>query len=217
MLIVNCPAPSRPRSCHLATLDQMHLWPRLPIRRLTLEGAGNKAPVSDQDLFLARQVARRVLARRDFRLSAWCSRENHMNVYLYKAALWCGPCIIKTLVAERKAAPGAVDMLPAVALEQIVSVNAFTDESDYDCDDLPKGPYADGGGEADTPQHCDGCGQFLGNPLTGDGLVYVEHAIRASLTNKRLTGVTSDAVVDWAEFYKDELDFRRIVLAALKK
>ena len=41
-----------------------------------------------------------------------------MDVYLYKAALWCGPCIIKTLVAERKAAPGAIDMLPAEALEQ---------------------------------------------------------------------------------------------------
>ena len=140
-----------------------------------------------------------------------------MDVYVYTAALWCGPCIIKALVAQRKAAPGAIDMLPAEALEQIVSANGFTSESDYDSDDLPKGPYADGGGEADTPQHCDGCGQFLENPLTGDGLIYVEDAIRASLTTKRLTGATNDAVVDWAEFYKDELDFRRIVVEALKE
>ena len=96
-----------------------------------------------------------------------------MDAYLYKAALWCGPCIIKALVAERKAAPDAIDMLPAEALEQIVSANGFTAESDYDSDYLPKGPYADGGGEADTPQHCDGCRQFLENPLTCDGVVYV--------------------------------------------
>jgi hypothetical protein len=31
------------------------------------------------------------------------------GAYLYKAALWCGPCTIKTLVVERKAAPGAID------------------------------------------------------------------------------------------------------------
>jgi hypothetical protein len=53
-------------------------------------------------------------------------------------------------------------MSPAEALQQIVSANGFTSESDYDSDDLPKGPYAQGGGEADTPQHCEGCGQFLG-------------------------------------------------------
>lgn len=140
-----------------------------------------------------------------------------MDVYLYKAALWCGPCIIKALVAERKATSGAIDMLPAEALEQIITTNGFTSEGDYDSDDLPKGPYADGGGEADTPQHCDGCGRFLENPLTGDGLIYVEDALRRCLTTKKLSGVTNDAVFDWAEFYKDELDFRRIVLEALKE
>jgi hypothetical protein len=140
-----------------------------------------------------------------------------MDAYVYKAALWCGPCLIKTLIAERKAAPGAIDLSPAEALAQIVSANGFTTESDYDSDDLPKGPYADGGGEADTPQHCDGCRQFLENPLTGDGLIYVEDAIRAALTSKRLTGATNDAVVEWANFYKDELDLHRIVLEALKE
>jgi hypothetical protein len=48
------------------------------------------------------------------------------GAYLYKAALWCGPCTIKTLVVERKAAPGAIDMPPAEALLQIISVNGFT-------------------------------------------------------------------------------------------
>jgi hypothetical protein len=63
----------------------------------------------------------------------------------------------------------------------------------------------------------DGCGQFLENPLTGDGLIYVEDAIRDNLRTKKLSGATNNAVVDWAEFYKDELDFRRIVLEALKE
>ena len=74
-----------------------------------------------------------------------------MDAYIYRAALWCGPCIIKALVAERKAALGAIDMSPVEALEQIVSAKGFTSESHYDSDDLPKGPHAEGGGEADAP------------------------------------------------------------------
>jgi hypothetical protein len=113
------------------------------------------------------------------------SGEPRMDAYIYRAALWCGPCIIKALVAERKAAPGAIDMSLAEVLQQIVSANGFTSESHYDSDDLPKGPHAEGGGEADAPQHCDGCGQFLGNPLTVDGLICVENMIRDYLTTKK--------------------------------
>lgn len=42
-----------------------------------------------------------------------------------------------------------------------------------DSDDLPQGPYAYGGGEADCPQHCGDCGEFLENPLTPHGVAYV--------------------------------------------
>lgn len=140
-----------------------------------------------------------------------------MDAYIYRAALWCGPCVIKTLVAARKAAPGAIDLSPAEALQQIVSANGFTSESHYDSDDLPKGPYAEGGGEADIPQHCEGCGQFLGNPLTADGLIWVEDAIRGYLATRKVTAETTDAVNEWTDFYKDELDFRRIVLEALQR
>lgn len=119
-----------------------------------------------------------------------------MDAYIYKAALWCGPCVIKTLVAEKKAAPGAIDMTPAVALEQIVSANGFTTENDYDSDDLPKGPHTDGGGEADSPQHCNGCRQFLENPLTGDGIVYVEDSLRDCLTSTRVSGQTNNVIID---------------------
>jgi hypothetical protein len=47
------------------------------------------------------------------------------------------------------------------------------DESSYDSDDWPKGPYRHGGGEADCPQHCGACGLFLENALTDDGDSYV--------------------------------------------
>src|SRR6516164_10720856 len=36
-----------------------------------------------------------------------------MDAYIYRADLWCGPCVIKALVAARKAAPGAIDISPA--------------------------------------------------------------------------------------------------------
>lgn len=32
-------------------------------------------------------------------------------------------------------------------------------------------------GESDTPQHCARCGCFLDNPLTHDGLAYVQRAL----------------------------------------
>ena len=39
------------------------------------------------------------------------------------------------------------------------------DESTYDSDDFPKGPYPDGGGWADSPQACDQCMIPLDNPI----------------------------------------------------
>ena len=47
-------------------------------------------------------------------------------------------------------------------------------------------------------QHCDGCGQFLGNPLTVDGLICVENMIRDYLTTKKVSGAPTDAVIEWA-------------------
>ena len=140
-----------------------------------------------------------------------------MDAYIYRAALWCGPCVIKALVAARKAAPGAIDMSAADALQQIASANGFTSESDYDSDDLPKGPITEGGGEADTPRQCEACRRFLANPLTGDGLIWVEDAIRDCLTTRKATAPTTDTLNEWADFYKDELDFHRIVVEALER
>jgi hypothetical protein len=52
-----------------------------------------------------------------------------------------------------------------------------------DCDDSdckPQGPYADGGGESDSPQACDTCLLPLDNSLTPDGVEYVLNACRES-------------------------------------
>ena len=46
---------------------------------------------------------------------------------------------------------------------------------DSEC--TPIGPYANGGGESDAPEHCDTCGLFLENPLTSDGLEGVNEIV----------------------------------------
>lgn len=73
-----------------------------------------------------------------------------MDVYIFQAALLCGDC------GERAQSDHALECF------------------EEDSDSYPQGPYSDGGGEADVPQHCDHCGMFLENPLTGDGYNYVE-------------------------------------------
>jgi hypothetical protein len=79
-----------------------------------------------------------------------------MDVYVFQAALLCDTC--GTLYKQGTDKPAHVDE---------------NDESSYDSDEWPKGLYPDGGGEADSPQHCDHCGEFLDNPLTPDGETYV--------------------------------------------
>lgn len=76
--------------------------------------------------------------------------------YLFRAALLCQPCGLAYMAAH--SAPAWVNM---------------NDESSYDSDDWPKGPFPNGGGESDSPCFCDHCGAFLQNPLTPDGLAYV--------------------------------------------
>lgn len=85
-----------------------------------------------------------------------------MRAFVYQAALYCEECgaAIRAKLAAENKAPVNPD-----------------DESSYNSDDYPKGPYEDGGGEADRPQHCDACGVFLENPLTDDGVEYVRERI----------------------------------------
>jgi hypothetical protein len=84
-----------------------------------------------------------------------------MDAYVFQAALLCEDCA-RAVKAQTRPPEGVDPDNP--------------DESLYDSGDYPKGPYPDGGGEADSPQHCDTCHQFLDNPLTGDGETYVRDA-----------------------------------------
>ncbi len=103
-----------------------------------------------------------------------------MDVYVYQAALLCAPCA----ESIRGTSP-----LPIGA--------DSGDESSYDSDDWPKGPYA--AGECDFPQYCDHCGRFLENSLTEEGRGYVYAAVLAYCAD----GAGSAAIVRaWAEFYE---------------
>jgi hypothetical protein len=106
-----------------------------------------------------------------------------MDAYIYQAALWCEEC--------------AAEIQLEVPVPQGANLED-NDEATWDSDDYPKGPYADGGGEADTPQHCDGCGEFLENPLTEDGHLYVIEAIVEHLANGR---GTASVLTEWADEY----------------
>jgi len=104
-----------------------------------------------------------------------------MDAYIYQADIYCEDCGEKLCREFDK--PDGMDS---------------DNESSWDSDDYPKGPYPDGGGEADCPQHCGGCGTFLENPLTGDGREYLLDAI-----SEAIAGGGGDIAVleEWAEYY----------------
>lgn len=105
-----------------------------------------------------------------------------MKAYMYKAAWLCEGCGESTRqeLTEQGNAPADID-----------------NESSYDSDGFPKGPYDNGGGESDSPQHCDQCQCFLENPLTDDGLDYVKETIH---NQKEIGGVDSTIAI-WANYY----------------
>ena len=102
-----------------------------------------------------------------------------MNVYIYRAALYCEDCG-KAICAELGHKFDGVS------------------EYDFDSDEYPKGPFL--AGESDGPEHCDCCGLFLENPLTGDGENYV-------LDTLLMADYDPEPVEDrpwldeWADFY----------------
>lgn len=120
-----------------------------------------------------------------------------MNVYIFQADIYCEDCgkDIANCI-NKDCADLAKHLTKIYPLEK-------TDSNHY-----PQGPYPDGGGESDTPQHC-GCGKdclnaitlrngrkvgcFLENPLTSEGYQYVvdSHAEQPN----------SEVVEIWREFY----------------
>jgi hypothetical protein len=102
-----------------------------------------------------------------------------MDAYIFDAELLCSDC-----------AESVMARLPKPV--------GWPDEYQYDSDDYPKGPYSDGGGEADCPNHCGICGLFLENPLTDDGAEYVKAAIAEFDSTGR---GTPEVIAEWREFY----------------
>ena len=119
-----------------------------------------------------------------------------MNAYIYRADTYCEDCgqeLCRTMP------------FPADADTSC--------ETSWDSDDYPKGPYPDGGGESDSPQHCGAgadclnaitlrshgkryrVGVPLENPLTAEGVQYVREALAAPGLCRRL----------WARLYREEL------------
>ena len=82
-----------------------------------------------------------------------------MNAYIYRADIYCESCVekIKAAIDADRHSRGYV--APLYERE--------------DSDRYPQGPYANGGGESDSPQHCGKCGDFLENPLTSQGQLYL--------------------------------------------
>jgi hypothetical protein len=115
-----------------------------------------------------------------------------MNAYVYQATLLCENCAL-----ERMSEQEFARMLYGSNPWPKYWTKPWTDGDSY-----PQGPYPNGGGEADSPQHCDACGVFLENPLTGDGSRYVnEHLIE----HARDGSGNRDVLTTWAKYYNAQV------------
>jgi hypothetical protein len=103
-----------------------------------------------------------------------------MKAYIYQAAFLCETCAHHKRAAILNAMPDFAAHVPE------------------DSDRYPQGPYANGGGEADTPQHCDACGVFLENPLTPDGVTYLQEKVAAFESGE---GGRAEVIHEWIAFY----------------
>jgi hypothetical protein len=111
-----------------------------------------------------------------------------MDAYVYQAALLCADC-----AKERQYELELHNMWDGSKCALKAWPHTWQ-ESDY----YPQGPHADGGGEADTPQHCDGCGCFLRNSLTTDGCHYVNEKL---IEHARDGDGDAKVLIEWAKFY----------------
>ena len=110
-----------------------------------------------------------------------------MKAYAFNASLFCEDCG-KRLVA---------------------AMDAKETQDNGDSDQYPQGPYPHGGGEADTPQHCEACGVFLENPLTPDGDNYVREKANEHDEGDMAWSEIADAadrdgqptLAEWIRFY----------------
>lgn len=103
-----------------------------------------------------------------------------MDVYFYQADIYCAGCAK-------------------------LHIESCKNEDNGDSDTYPQGPYSDGGGEADSPQHCADCGGFLNNPLTDDGYRYVcDLLIKEGWhydSDGQKVAYIKGVLQDWQEYY----------------
>lgn len=104
-----------------------------------------------------------------------------MDVYIYQADIYCSDC----------ARGIQYDIRESCARD-------YTTPDFEDSDNWPQGPYPDGGGEADCPQHCGACQVFLENPLTGDGYKYARELLAEHYENGR---GGFEVLIQWRDFY----------------
>ena len=127
------------------------------------------------------------------------------DVYMFQGALHCEDCGNAIRDTLRKAGRAPEDE---------------NDEESFDADDFPKGPYGDGGGQADGPQHCDRHGRclnaielpcgtkigaWLGNPLTSDGVDWLANSIVEDLLASKITPHAQQVGRLWSYLYRDQL------------
>ena len=102
-----------------------------------------------------------------------------MDAYIYQADIYCEDCI------------------------QGIKASVLADPCLTYNDTPPQGPFPNGGGEADSPQHCSSCGVFLENPLTDDGWAYTQRRINhvSDVTGTAAGGAWPGDIQKWADFY----------------
>jgi len=88
-----------------------------------------------------------------------------MNAYIFQADVYCDKC---------------AELIQAEIIRAGQAPQNTEDEDAFDSGEYPKGPYEDGGGEADCPQHCANCHVALLNPLTTVGVQYVIDSLEDS-------------------------------------
>ena len=100
-----------------------------------------------------------------------------MEAYIYQADIHCADCNDKV-----------VDCLEKRGIKK----------TEHDSDAWPQGPYSNGGGEADYPQHCCQCNVFMKNSLTSYGVDYVKHWVKQT--------PQSEVTKEWQDYY-DYIDY----------
>lgn len=127
------------------------------------------------------------------------------DVYMFQADLYCEDC--GRDIQDRLRKKGKVP-------------EDENDEESFDSNYFPKGPFGDGGGEADSPFHCgshEGClnaiklpcgskiGAWLGNPLTNDGIEQLSSTILQDLLGAKKGSHSQQVGRLWSYLYRDQL------------